>query len=199
MMHTIGRRPITAYSQVEGARVSPHRFRHAEFDGRVWYLLLTKANRETDVCCRLEEQGFTPWLPVQRYQVQHARQTEERVVPLFSRYVFAGVPPEHPKPASLAGTHGVADVVKAEGGRWQALLPETLADVVRLLEDGVYTAPCKQPKLVNPGDNLVIETGPFAGWSGPCVVSSDARTTLLLDIMGRPTAISVPTELVRAG
>lgn len=74
-----------------------------------WYVVETKPRQETVAAINLRNQGFFVFTPKIRRPVRHARQTFERIVPLFPGYLFIRNPLDRWR--SVNGTVGAKRIV----------------------------------------------------------------------------------------
>lgn len=174
-----------------------------ESEAAAWFILRSHPQAETEAARRLGRQGFTAYVPHiwKRMRPQGATKREERQVPLFPGYLFALDP--WPAPwLPMRATRGVADVLTYPDGRPKAL-PESALREIMLREDlggGAVRAQKPQPETqLRPGETVRLDLGhahPFDGHSGIFQEDDRGRVTVLLDILGRMTEISLPSEAV---
>ncbi|MEY2722083.1 MAG: hypothetical protein RL597_1528 [Pseudomonadota bacterium] len=134
--------------------------------------------------------AFTPLMRVQKKRRLKWTWIEE---PLFPRYVFVGAKPEQSW-APVRSTVGVASLVKF-GGTY-ATVPESLID---LLRSGAEEPQVHRP-LFTQGQKLRIIAGPFASLEAVFEMQEGSdRATVLLDLLGRQSRVSVDINQLVAG
>ena len=161
-----------------------------EFSDLYWFVVMTHQGREVDVCRRLEDQGYRPFLPLALVERRHARRVERVERPLFPNYGFVGVTTEQPF-APICHTRGVASLLSDGQGVPVEVRPRLLRAIkARLDADGGcldLTRPAAPPRPRTdyaPGQPLRIVEGPLAGIDGLFVAAARDRITLLLDMLG---------------
>ena len=171
-----------------------------------WYVCETKWRAEHDARDRLRRQGFHTMLPtfLKRREVRRAFIDVE--VPLFLRYLFVKFDLAGSWRA-VASTRGVLRLlgygVASDGGeRMPTPLPLKVADRM-LLEYGPGPVEQEPPlsviaRLLETEGDARVTSGPLEGMVGRVVDASNARVSLLLHLLGRPTCVSVQQELVAA-
>jgi transcriptional antiterminator RfaH len=163
-----------------------------------WYLVFTKPRREQVALEHLERQGYRCYLP--QWQVEKkkrgritsawARITE----PLFPRYLFIELDTGATGPswAPIRSTTGVTSLVRF--GLQPAKAPVGLIDTLRALE-AQHAQSAARP--LEPGDLVSLREGPFAGLQAVYQCQdSNARITLLLEVMHRPVRVQVEAGAV---
>lgn len=80
-----------------------------------YFVLVTGINQEQLARRRLKDQGFEVYFPVGKKIVKHARRQEERIFPVFSRYIFVKC---HEAWGAMRDADGVLDILK---NNWQPM------------------------------------------------------------------------------
>ena len=163
-----------------------------------WYLVFTKPRQEQVALENLERQGYRCYLP--QWQVEKKKRgsrTAEWVTatePLFPRYLFIEL---DTGPAGLSwgpirSTSGVTSLVRF--GLQPAKAPAGLIDALRAME-AEHAQSAARP--LEPGDLVSLREGPFAGLRAVYQChDSNARITLLLEVMSRPVRVQVEASMV---
>jgi transcription elongation factor/antiterminator RfaH len=161
-----------------------------------WYVIYTKANQEKRANSNLQAwrvETFAPLLKTRRVN-QYTQQTSYRVEPLFPRYFFARFHLDtllH----KIRFTRGIHSVVGFGGS------PSPVGDEIILLlksrveKDGFVGI----EKGVMPGDKVVINSGPLAGFNG--IFEQEARAAdrvrILLTSVSYQTCLVVERDIVK--
>lgn len=154
----------------------------------IWYVVMTKPQRENWARENVLKQGAEPYLP--------------RVSPtevLFPSYMFVCTTGAW---RFLRGTFGVMDVVAF--GESPAQVPHRDIAGIRALEgpDGFVQLPDWQhrQRLPRPGEEVEVRSGLFEGSRGLCEgMPGHDRVCLLLDLLGRRTRVTLDVRDLRDG
>jgi transcriptional antiterminator RfaH len=163
-----------------------------------WYLVFTKPRQELVALENLERQGYRCYLP--QWQVEKKKRGRQAAAwapvteALFPRYLFIELDtgPTGPSWGPIRSTTGVTSLVRF--GLHPAKAPAGLIDTLRVMEaQHAQSAVCP---LV-PGDLVSLREGPFAGLQAVYQCQdSNARITLLLEVMSRPVRVQVEAGTV---
>ncbi len=160
-----------------------------------WYLVFTKPRQERVALENLERQGYTCYLPqwvVPRKRRESAWATVNE--PLFPRYLFIELDtgPTGPGWGPIRSTTGVTSLVRF--GLQPAKAPLGLVDSLRAME-AAHAEQAERP--LAPGDVVCLREGPFAGLQAVYQCQdSNARITLLLEVMSRNVRVQVASAAV---
>jgi transcriptional antiterminator RfaH len=160
-----------------------------------WYVVHTKPRQEKRAERNLQLQGFHCYLP----QIQKTRKRRGKrylaIEALFPRYLFLRLNLFQDNVAPIRSTLGVSGLVHFG---WQLpTMPESL--IAKLLNatdptSGLIKIP--EHDFVK-GERVIIEDGPLAGMEGIFqAATGKERVIILLDILGRQNAVTVPRELI---
>ncbi len=163
------------------------------FEGRQrWFAVHSLPRRETGAQQQLENQGFHTFLPLRLKTRCHARKLETVLAPFFPRYFFVVLDRDRDRWRSVNGTFGVARLVMA-GDRPQPV-PPGVVEALIALADGRGVLRFDEGGRLRVGQKVRILAGPFAEQIGLLQRLDDqGRVRLLLDIMGGPIAVTVPS------
>lgn len=160
---------------------------------RAWYLVYTKPKQEYVAKENLERQGFSIYLPLSR-EVNGRRSTRDAVGPLFSRYLFICLDRERDNWSPIRSTLGVVKLVQF-GGMPLAVPPELIGTIQAREQSDGYVEIAARKFLA--GEKVRIVDGPMAGLEAVFLAkNSRERVTVMLNIVGNQTRISLPTELI---
>lgn len=161
-----------------------------------WHVVQTQPRQERVAFAHLARQGFTPYLPLLRKTRRHARRTDVVTQPLFPGYLFAGFDPDAARWRAVNGTTGCLRLICC--GDRPAALPERVIEAIRAREDTEGFVTLNPPSFL-PGMAVRIVEGPFADLTGLFEARTDQeRVVLLLNLLGRPTRVTVPAFAVEA-
>jgi transcriptional antiterminator RfaH len=155
-----------------------------------WYLVQTKPRQEFRALQQLQNQGFDCFLPTLYMEKVVRGRMATCVEPLFSRYLFIQLSAVNCNWAPIRSTRGVSKLV-AFGGRF-ATLPEVCVNALRGAQGEVHR------RLFEPGEQVVITQGPFAGMCGIYQVpDGEKRALILIELMNKPQKLKVAVESLR--
>ena len=155
-----------------------------------WYAVQTKPRQETTAEHNLERQGYTTYLPRIHLRKRRRNQWIELTEPLFARYLFIQVDTEQQSLAPVRSTFGVATLVRF--GHLLRPVPDEVIEYLKQAEDQQTQQREDTAWPFEPGDNVAITEGPFAGL--PAVFQQkqpEARALLLIDLLGRQNQVLV--------
>jgi transcriptional antiterminator RfaH len=161
-----------------------------------WYVIHTKWAGETVAESNLQRQGYEVYLPRLAQTVRRRGRLQERIVPLFPRYLFLRLHEGSQVLGPVRSTTGVTNVVRF--GSSYATVPEQLIQVLQARADpetGLHRMPA--PALPAPGSTIKIADGPFDGLEGvfECESGED-RAVVLLNMLGRNTRVQIPIDFI---
>lgn len=168
---------------------------HGRGDRR-WYCAWTHPNREHQAARELRVMGFEVYLPL---HLTRRAQEWRAIVPLFPRYLFLVLVPDSPwgeilRRAGRTTTGAVAGLIRHAPDRPTPLPDGVIEDLIsRTSERGVVDEP-EEDKPFAPGTIVNITDGPFAEMQGIVRLSSSARCSVLIAMLGRQVKASVETK-----
>lgn len=125
-----------------------------------WCVAHTQPLKEVTAQQHLLDQGFEAYMPRFKKTVRHARKVEEKLVPLFPRYIFVGMDLSPARWRSVNGTRGVSHLLMTNDLN-PAKVPTRIVDELRAKEIGNGIVPVAS--LVNfvKGEKVRIVEGAF--------------------------------------
>ena len=161
-----------------------------------WYVINSKATKETVAEVNLKNQGFEAYLPRYRKERRHARKVSTVLAPLFPRYLFVSLDVDSKGWAAIKSTIGVSHVLC--NGSCPLPVPEGVVDAIREREgEGGFLK--LEPSRFKKGQPLRVLKGPFEEMIGLFTEQQDAnRIVLLLDLLGREVKVHVESRSVVA-
>ena len=155
-----------------------------------WYVIHTKVRQEARALENLSTQGYTCYLPQIKRQKISRGAIRLALEPLFPRYLFIRLDTSHSGKSwgPIRSTLGVSNLV-AFGGI-PARAPEAFIDALKQKTDEISATP---QKIYQPGERLLITSGPFAGIEGIFQTDDgESRAMLLIEILNKATQIKLP-------
>ena len=158
-----------------------------------WLVVYTKPRLEAEALTQLERQGYQAYLPQLRVESVRRGKFDERLTPLFPRYVFVRSP-DDPRQSwgPIRYTRGVNRLVSF--GHEPALMDDSIIDWLREQESSQDTQP-----LFVPGQAVKVTHGPFSGLEGVFqMTDGEQRALVLIEMLSKPVVLKVsPAELKR--
>lgn len=161
-----------------------------------WYLVHTKPAGEILAQSHLERQGYEVYLPRLVRPVRRRGRWQEKVVPLFPRYVFLGLNEGYQALAPVRSTIGVADVVRF-GSEYAVVPDEVIRDLTARADSVSGLHRLDRTLSLEPGITVKIASGPFDGLEG--VFQREVgreRVVVLLNLLGQNASVRVPVDSV---
>lgn len=160
-----------------------------------WLLVYCKARQESVVVENLEAQGFSVYCPTIKKEFFREEMVARKVIePLFPTYVFLNVDPKKQSVAPVRSTRGVRRIVRF--GDQYVVASNEIVDQIKTKVDEKTMVSVK-PKQFKSGDVVRVRGGGFGDVKA--IFSSDCgneRVSLLMNILGRDSKVSVPRNLV---
>lgn len=124
-------------------------------DGRMWFVLQTKWNKELVAVRNLRRDGFECYLPMHLREIRPRGQPARlQGLPLFPRYTFVSVDRGAPGWRTIYTTEGVSAVLPS-CAKSSAVLAKLIADLQAAEDKGyVQLAPDLLPCPFKPGDKV---------------------------------------------
>lgn len=162
---------------------------------KTWFLAQVKPNCAQVADKNLRLQQFQTFLPMEKITLQRHRRFATTTRPLFPGYVFVGFDVAKGHWRRINSTHGVTRLVGF--GNVPAAVP---TDIVRgLMERCDSDGLLLPPKVLKPGDSVMLKTGPFALFVAEVErVDRDQRVWLLMEMMGAKTRMAVQAKQLHA-
>ena len=163
-----------------------------------WCVAHTQPLKESVAQQHLLDQGYEVYMPRFKKTVRHARKVEDKLVPLFPRYIFVGMDLLSARWRSVNGTRGVSHLLMSNDLN-PAKVPTRIIDDLRAQEIGDGIVPVAS--LVNfvKGEKVRILDGAFTDQMAIFESMDDkSRVQLLLTFMGREMKMTLPTYAVEA-
>lgn len=162
-----------------------------------WYAVRTHPRGEDKALMNLVAQGYKVYLPRFLKARRHARKADTIATPLFPRYLFVQLNDQSDAWRPINSTFGVSHIVSICGR--PAPVPRGVIEALYARENGNGYVDLDPLDGLRRGDKVEVLSGPMAELIGEFHgMTSDQRVTVLLNLLGRPVRVSLPTEAVTA-
>jgi len=163
--------------------------------GTTWFLAQLKPNCAQIADKNLGRQGFRTFLPMEEETRQRNGKFVTANKPLFPGYIFVALDVTRGLWRSVNSTYGITRLVSFS--KDPAPVPLDLVSQLMLRCDA--SGKLLPPKILKPGDQVAVTTGPFATFVVEVEqIAPDRRVWVLMDIMGGQTRVAVGAEHLRA-
>lgn len=161
-----------------------------------WCVAHTQPLKEIVAKQHLLDQGYEVYMPRFKKTVRHARKVEEKLAPLFPRYIFVGMDLSSARWRSVNGTWGVSYLIMSNDLN-PAKVPTRIIDDLRAQEIENGIVPVTSLVSFVKGEKVRIVEGAFADQMAIFESMDDkSRVQLLLSFMGREMKMTLPTYAV---
>lgn len=161
--------------------------------GTTWFLAQMKPNRGHIAERNLKRQGFRTFMPLEEGTVRRGGRFVTASMPLFPGYVFVAVD-VGAQWRSINSTYGITRLVSF--GQEPAPVPLALISQLMLRCDAA--GKLLPPRLLKPGDQVRITSGPFAEFVAEVeAIAPDRRVFVLMELMGGQTRVAVKPDQLR--
>ncbi len=162
--------------------------------GQNWFLAQHKPNSSRIAERNLQQQGFRTFLPLE----ESTKRVREKFItaprPLFPGYVFVAFNASEGHWRTINSTNGISRLVSF--GKEPAQVPLDIVNQLMLRCDA--SGKLLPPKLLMPGDQVRLISGPFADFLGTIdAMAPEQRIWVLMEIMGSQTRVAVAADIVR--
>lgn len=161
-----------------------------------WYALRSKPNKEDFLLDQLLIQKIKAYYP--RIRVKPVNPRSHHFRAYFPGYLFVNVELEQMAVSNLIWIPGASRMVSFDGE--PASIPEALITAVRKKVESINEVGGELLEALQPGDRVVISTGPFIGYEGIFDTRIDGRdrVRILLNLLqNRQMRLEVPVGKVQ--
>lgn len=146
-----------------------------------WYVIRSKPNKEEFLAEQLTAYGVRVFYP--RIRVKTVNPRARKVKAFFPSYLFVEVDLETISASSLQWMPGAINLVSFDGS--PAPVPDTLISAIERQVEHINASQENFVKELKPGDVVVIQGGPFAGYEAifDGQVSGRERVRVLLNFL----------------
>ncbi|MFD1508586.1 transcription termination/antitermination protein NusG [Lacimonas salitolerans] len=168
----------------------------SSFSDPSWFLAQLKPNCAQIAKKNLNRQGFKTFLPMEEQTRQRNGKFVTAKRPLFPGYIFVAFDAAKGLWRAVNSTYGITRLVSF--GKEPVAVPTDL--VSQLIQRCDTSGNLLPPKLLEPGDQVVLTKAPFADFVAEVEkVAPDQRVWVLIEILGGQTRVSVPADQLRTG
>ena len=155
-----------------------------------WYVIRSKPNKENFLAGQLSAYGIKVFCPHIRVRTVNPR--ARKVRPYFPSYLFVEVDLETISLSTLHWMPGAVNLVSFDGQ--PAAVPETLISAIERQVEHINASLENHVKDLKPGDVVIIQAGPFAGYEAifDGHLSGRERVRVLLNFLQKR---HIPVEL----
>lgn len=146
-----------------------------------WYVIRSKPRQERRALANLENQDITTFLPeITLTKLRRGKRTPVTEA-LFPGYLFVQLDDYEGKFHKIRSTYGVTKMVRF--GEQPATIPDALIEELKQINDTTDSVQkTVNDAVLQPGDQVEISDGPFAGFIAKIVqLDGDSRCIVLLD------------------
>lgn len=155
-----------------------------------WYVVQTKPRQEFRALEQLQNQQYECYLPTLQAKKVYRGKLVTATEPLFSRYLFIHLDSTITDWSPIRSTRGVSGMVNF-CGRYTPL-PDAY---VEALQEMAQKSPAC---LFEPGEQVMIVEGPFAGLKGLYQLpDGEARAFVLIELIRQPQKLSFAMKALR--
>jgi len=163
--------------------------------GTTWFLAQFKPNSHNIAERNLVRQGFRTFLPMQEETKRARGKFITQMRPLFPGYLFVALDMLRGGWRSVNSTYGITRLVSL--GKEPTPVPLDLVSQLMLRCD--REGKLLPPKLLKPGDEVMLTKGPFTDFVARIEsIAPDRRVYVLMELMGAQTRVAVSAEHLRA-
>lgn len=163
--------------------------------GTTWFLAQFKPNSHHIAQRNLTRQGFRTFLPMQEETKRTRGKFVTQMRPLFPGYLFVALDMLRGGWRSVNSTYGITRLVSL--GKEPTPVPLDLVSQLMLRCD--REGKLLPPKLLKPGDEVMLTKGPFMDFVARIeAIAPDRRVYVLMELMGAQTRVAVSADHLRA-
>ena len=158
-----------------------------------WYTIYTKSRQEMTAAENLRRQAFEVYLPNIKQGHRLRGQWQEKIEPLFPRYLFIRLNLGEENIAPIRFTHGVTKLVSFSGQ--PATVPDRIIDALTQASDPDTGLLCPEKDLFEAGATVTIMDGPLHGLEAIFKVhDGEQRSIILLELLGKAQLIKIDSS-----
>lgn len=163
-----------------------------------WCVAYTQSLKELIAKQHLLNQGYEVYLPRFKKTCRYARKVEEKLVPLFPRYIFVGMDLASARWRSVNSTRGVSHLLMSNDIT-PASVPAYVINDLRSQETSDGIVPVSSLVTFTKGERVRIVDGAFKDQIATFESLDDkSRVLLFLNFMGREVNVALPAYAVQA-
>lgn len=167
-----------------------------EADGNRWYAAYTKPRSEQVGALQIERQGYEVYLPMYKSLKRTLEGMVVQRTAMFPRYVFFRPRHSGQSIAPIRSTRGISHIVRF--GIEPATISAELVAAMRAFEIEREQTSASDLSALKAGRRVAVCAGPLKGLEGLVSATAGTRITVLLDVLGSQTRVSVPDHHLQA-
>ena len=162
--------------------------------GTSWFLAQLKPNCGQIAERNLRRQGFRTFMPLEEGTMRRGGRFVTASVPLFPGYIFVALNTATGQWRPINSTYGITRLVSFG----QEPTPVPLALVSQLMLRCDSSGKLLPPRLLKPGDQVRITSGPLAEFVAEVeAMAPDRRVFVLMELMGGQTRVAVKADQLK--
>jgi transcriptional antiterminator RfaH len=164
--------------------------------GPRWFCVWTQPQAEYRALQNLIAQDWDCYLPLCLERGDRINRRPDRIVPLFSRYLFVQMDPARDPWGSIQHSFGVGGLIRHAPDR-PTPVPHGVVEhlLARTSSRSVVDDPGDAPRSDIPlGASVEVREGPMAGLRGIVTLSGPARCRVLLRLFAGTVPVSLPVS-----
>lgn len=160
-----------------------------------WFLAQFKPNSHRIAERNLARQGFRTFLPQHEETTRARGKFTTQMRPLFPGYLFVAIDVTQGRWRTVNSTIGISRLVSLSG-KPTPVPPDLISQLMLRCDREGKLLP---PKVLEPGDEVMLTKGPFANFIATIESTApDRRIWVLMDLLGAPTRVAVSEDHLRA-
>ena len=159
-----------------------------------WFLLQFKSNSHRLAAKNLNRQGFETFLPLNNATSRKASRFINSTQPLFPGYMFVRFNKAETEWHKINSTYGVSRLIT-----FNSILNSISTSFIdSLMKRYDLSGKLLPMQKLKKGDQVKVLTGPFADFIATVEkYEADQRIWILMDLMGRKTKITTPSDALK--
>ena len=158
-----------------------------------WYAVRSKPRKEEIVWRQILSEGFDTYLP--RMRVNPVNPRARKLIPYFPGYLFVHADLETVGLSIFQWMPHTIGIVTFGGE--PAIVPENLVYSIRKRVDEINAAGGENVDGVKPGDEIIIQAGPFQGYEAifDARLPGTVRVRVLLQLLGSQRHVPIEMDI----
>lgn len=159
-----------------------------------WYVLAIKAGQHKKIIEKLDDLGVEVFYPERVvWRKQRVGPRKPHAYPLIACYVFVGCDLSRISARSILSINGIVNFLGVEGVPSECD-PDELARMRDDVAAGLYDETLARMQKLIVGHNVLIDEGPFQGFSGPIVSVHNDIVAIDINVLGKTTTIKIHVD-----
>lgn len=159
-----------------------------------WKVIYVASRAEKKIAERLKDKGVECYVPMKKEIKQWSDRKKVVESPMINGYVF--VRPDAMQRDKVLQFQGVLNYVRYNGA--DAVIRDKEIEALRSIETKGYFVEGRFGSDLNPGDEAIIQAGPFKGLRGSIQLAGDSDVyTIVIDSIDYTLSMRVPREVLK--